>query len=263
MRLNIPLLALLLPLAALSQSVPNPVVRFSTNLGDIDVTLLPNSAPKTVANFFNYVNRGDFNNSIFHRSVRNFIIQGGGFQLKNGAPVAIPADPAVKNEFSQSNNRGTLAMAKLGDDPNSATNQWFFNLNNSNAANLNAQNGGFTVFGRVANASSLAVMDAIAAVPVWDSSRLNAAFTELPLLNYTSGTVLRRELRHHPLDHAARKPARNCIERSNHGRQLRCLHGRRAGLLYRDLRLEPFGHDPRMGTAQTSRNSTRPRPWTT
>src|SRR5260370_6586108 len=149
-------LALFLPVTLWSQTV-----RFHTNLGDIDVVLLPDSAPLTVANFLNYANRGDFNNSIIHRSVPGFIFQGGGYQWKDGSPVAIPSDPPVQNEYNVSNTRGTLAMAKLGTDANSATNQWFFNLAN-NAANLDNQNGGFTVFGRIANSAGRTIMDRIA-----------------------------------------------------------------------------------------------------
>jgi cyclophilin family peptidyl-prolyl cis-trans isomerase len=148
-------LGFLLPFTALAQTV-----RFQTNLGDIDVTLLTDSAPATVANFLKYVNRGSFSNSFFHRSVPGFVIQGGGFQFDT-SPKEIPADPPVRNEFRVSNTRGTLAMAKLGNDPNSATTQWFFSLAN-NASILNFQNGGFTVFGRIANAAGLAVMDRIA-----------------------------------------------------------------------------------------------------
>jgi uncharacterized protein (TIGR03437 family) len=163
-------------------------VRFRTNLGDIDVTLLPDSAPLTVQNFLKYVGRGSYANSFFHRSVTAptpFIIQGGGYQYINNQPVEIPADPPVRNEYRVSNTRGTLAMAKLGSDPNSATTQWFFNLAN-NAGNLNNQNGGFTVFGRVADDASLAIMDRIAAVPVYNAG---SPFDQLPLQNYRGGTV--------------------------------------------------------------------------
>ncbi len=169
-----------------SQASTVQAVRFHTNLGDIDVSLLVNSAPKTVANFLNYVNRGDFNNSIIHRSVLGFIFQGGGFQLVNHNPVTINADPPVVNEYSVSNTRGTLAMAKLGTDPNSATDQWFFN-EADNSSNLNNQNGGFTVFGRVANTASLAVMDKISAVPVPSPGPFASPFDQIPLQNYTGG----------------------------------------------------------------------------
>ena len=157
------------------------LIRMHTNAGDIDVQLLPSSAPLTVANFLNYMNRGAYDNSIFHRSVKNFIIQGGGF--KNDFS-AIPADAAVQNEFmvSNSNLRGTIAMAKLGTDPNSATNQWFFNLTN-NSANLNNQNGGFTVFGRVANPDSLAVMDKIGNLPTINNT---SPFDQLPIFSFAN-----------------------------------------------------------------------------
>ena len=76
-------------------------------------------------------------------------------------------------------------MAKLGGDPNSATNQWFFNLVD-NSSNLDNQNGGFTVFGRVSGAASLAVMDTIAGEPVYDASAtFGSDFASLPLVNYT------------------------------------------------------------------------------
>ncbi|MBZ2185649.1 MAG: peptidylprolyl isomerase [Bryobacter sp.] len=178
----------LLAALAFAQSTPGPTVRFQTNLGNIDVVLLPGSAPRTVENFLKYVNRKAYDNSVFHRSVRNFIVQGGGFQANLPNLPAIPADPPVVNEYRESNLRGTIAMAKLGDNPNSATNQWFFNLGD-NSGNLNNQNGGFTVFGRVADAASLAVMDRIAAVPVPSPGPLPAPFNEIPLQNFAGGTV--------------------------------------------------------------------------
>jgi uncharacterized protein (TIGR03437 family) len=178
-------LAVCLPGTIWCQSTATTLVRFQTNLGDIDVNLLPSSAPKTVANFLNYVNRGAYSGSIIHRSVKGFIIQGGGFKLVNHDLAAIPEDPTVPNEFSVSNTRGTIAMAKLGNDPNSATNQWFFNLAN-NGSNLDVTNGGFTVFGRIANQAGLAVMDKIAAVPTYSVS---AFYTDLPLQNYIGGAI--------------------------------------------------------------------------
>ena len=169
-------------------STTGPTVRFKTNLGDIDVVLTPELAPATVTNFLNYVNRGAYNNSIFHRSVPGFIIQSGGFQLQNHLAVPTGSLAAVRNEPNVTNARGTIAMAKLGTDPNSATNQWFFNLA-ANGSNLDRQNGGFTVFGRVANSAGLAVMDRIAAQPTFNGSNLNQAFDQLPLQNYRSGSV--------------------------------------------------------------------------
>jgi uncharacterized protein (TIGR03437 family) len=149
-------------------------------MGDIDVQMLPESAPLTVRNFLNLAEKGAYNNSFFHRLVRGFVLQGGGYTFRNGQVGEVEQVPPLRNEYRVSNTRGTLAMAKLGNDPNSATNQWFFNLAD-NSANLNNQNGGFTVFARVANAAGLAVMDRMAAVPVYNSG---SAFDTLPLQNY-------------------------------------------------------------------------------
>lgn len=176
-----------------AQTTTAPTVRFKTTLGDIDVLLLPGLAPKTVENFLGYMNKKAYDNSVFHRSVQGFIIQGGGFSAALPNLTAIPADPPVVNEYRESNIRGTIAMAKLGDDPNSATNQWFFNLSNSNAAILNNQNGGFTVFGRIVDSASLAVMDRLAAVPVPSPSPLASPFNEIPLQNF-NGTLVASNL---------------------------------------------------------------------
>ncbi|MEZ5351949.1 MAG: peptidylprolyl isomerase [Bryobacteraceae bacterium] len=161
-------------------------IRIRTTMGDIDVTLLPDSAPLTVQNFLNYANKGAYNNSFFHRSVSNFVVQGGGFKWADGTSMPIPEDPPVKNEYRLSNVRGTLAMAKLGTGPDTATNQWFFNLGD-NSANLNNQNGGFTVFARVANNASLAIMDRLARVPTYD---LGSPFDQIPLDGYTAGSTV-------------------------------------------------------------------------
>ncbi len=164
------------------QTNSGPTVRMSTTLGDIDVQLFRDAAPATVENFLNYVRRGAYNNSIIHRSVPGFIIQGGGVGFSGNTFSSLAADPPVRNEFRVSNTRGTLAMAKLGNNPNSATNQWFFNLGD-NSTNLNNQNGGFTVFGRILR--GLDIMDQIAAVPVF---RLNGdVLTDVPLRNYIGG----------------------------------------------------------------------------
>jgi len=140
-------------------------------------------APATVANFANYVEDGDYLNSIIHRSVPGFIVQGGGFNINELEVGLVPADEPVVNEFSaeRSNLRGTIALAKLGSDPNSGTNQWFFNLAD-NAANLDNQNGGFTVFGEVLSEADLEPIDAIADLPIIDASGANSAFTDLPVI---------------------------------------------------------------------------------
>lgn len=152
--------------AAWAQSAgTTTLVRFTTAAGPVDLELYDGSAPKTVANFLNYVRTGAYDGSFFHRLVRGFVIQGGGFRYSddtNPNISVIPTHAPVVNEFStsRSNLRGTVAMAKVGGNPDSATNQWFVNLAD-NAANLDGQNGGFTVFGRV-TAPSMAVVDRLA-----------------------------------------------------------------------------------------------------
>jgi len=168
-----------------AQTAPT-IVRFRTNLGDIDVTLIPESAPKNVANFLKYVNKGAYNNSFIHRSVPNFIIQGGGYNLIDHNRVAIPADAAVVNEYSVSNLRGTLAMALTAGDKDSATNQWFFNLGSNTSLNTTS-NGPFTVFGRINSSAGLDVMDKIGRVSV--SNFLPSPFDQLPLQNYFGGDI--------------------------------------------------------------------------
>ncbi|AFZ45466.1 peptidyl-prolyl cis-trans isomerase cyclophilin type [Halothece sp. PCC 7418] len=155
-----------------------------------------NGAPITVENFANYVEDGDYVNSIIHRAVPEFVVQGGGFivdgledALAADDPASaisnVPLDEPIVNEFSpeRSNVAGTIAMAKLGNNPDSATSQWFFNLAD-NSENLDNQNGGFTVFGELLSESDFEVIDAIAALPTFDASNFTgeAAFTNLPLM---------------------------------------------------------------------------------
>jgi peptidyl-prolyl cis-trans isomerase A (cyclophilin A) len=156
------------------------VVRFSSNVGDIDMELFDTETPLTVANFLFYVNAGRYNQSFIHRSVPGFVIQGGGLGLNGTMIVPVPTNAAVPNEPGISNLRGTVAMAKLGDNPDSATSQWFINLKD-NSENLDEQNGGFTVFGRVVG-NGMAVVDRIAAFATYNATgQLGGAFDELPL----------------------------------------------------------------------------------
>jgi peptidyl-prolyl cis-trans isomerase A (cyclophilin A) len=117
-----------------------------------------------VANFLGYVARNDFNGTYLHRVVDNFVVQGGAYRFKLfEGPIDIPTGETVVNEFGASNLRGTVAMAKVDGNPDSATNQWFVNLAD-NSGNLDANNGGFTVFGTVLG-DGMAVLDAIDALP--------------------------------------------------------------------------------------------------
>jgi len=160
------------------------VVAVDTPLGSLDIALFPNTAPTTVQNFLDYMNAGDYDGALFHRSVPGFVIQAGGFTEVAGSYAVIPTAPPIPNEPCLSNTRGTVAMARLGGQPNSATSQWFVNL----ADNLfldSADGVGFTAFGRVLP-HSLPVADAIAALPVYDALAIlelpfNQIFRELPL----------------------------------------------------------------------------------
>ena len=168
------------------------IVRFRTNLGSIDVQLLPQSAPLTVANFLRYVDARRYNGLFIHRSVANFVIQGGCCYLdysNEDVFVSIPTFPPVVNEFNVSNTRGTLAMATIQGNPNSATSEWFFNeIDNSEL--LDHQNGGFTVFGRIINQQGLSVMDAIGRVRTYN---FGGTFSQLPLVNYPGNGFVQSE----------------------------------------------------------------------
>lgn len=131
----------------------NPIVKLHTNLGVIELELFPDQAPETVKNFLSYVNGGFYENTIFHRTIAGFMIQGGGYtealQLKQ------PKSP-IKNESGNglSNMKGTIAMARTRH-PHSATSQFF--INTVNNRNLDARSGqfGYTVFGRVTKGMEL------------------------------------------------------------------------------------------------------------
>jgi cyclophilin family peptidyl-prolyl cis-trans isomerase len=137
------------------------------------------ATPLTVTNFHLYADRGDWDGTYFHRNVPGFVIQGGGFKAgaaENDFSNPINDDgafPGVQNEPVNSNDiPGTIAMAKLGGNANSATDQWFFNLAN-NSSNLDNQNGGFTAFGMMQNASGLTAMSTVSSGGQVDISGLS------------------------------------------------------------------------------------------
>ncbi|AEP28355.1 peptidylprolyl isomerase [Brumicola nitratireducens] len=170
-------LALSLPLAAQAT-----VVEVRTDLGNFQINLFDETTPKTVQNFLSYVNSGQYANNVVHRTEANFVMQSGGFTYNNVfPPTSFQTSPAIANEPVLSNVRGTIAMAKFGGNPDSATSQWFINVNN-NASNLDVQNGGFTVFGQVLG-DGMDVVDAIVATTTFN---FGGAFQSLPLRNYTA-----------------------------------------------------------------------------
>ncbi len=147
------------------------IVEFRTSQGNFQVNLFDQTTPKTVSNFLTYVDSAHYTNSVVHRVVTDFVVQGGGYTFEGAWPLtALNANAAVKNEAIYSNRRGTIAMAKNGGDINSATNQWFFNLND-NSDNLDRQNGGFTVFGQVIG-DGMQVVDKISALKLCNSVNL-------------------------------------------------------------------------------------------
>ncbi len=173
----------------LSQVASATTVQFQTVLGNFEVNLFDKTTPITVANFLAYVNEGSYTNSIVHRSIAG-VIQGGGYKYENKLPlVAITQKSKITNEPVYSNLRGTIAMAK-GSQVNSATSQWFINLDNRNATDkdfgfvLDTNTGGFTVFGQVMG-NGMQVVDAIAALSRFNMGS-NTPFTTIPLRNYTT-----------------------------------------------------------------------------
>ncbi len=151
----------LLSLASVSARA-NTLVQVRTALGDLVVELFDEEKPVTVQNFLKYVRDGRWTNMISHRLVTGFMIQAGGFGVTNRgstnvAFVDIPDYGKITNEFNVgpriSNTIGTIAMAKMGGDVNSASSEWFINLAD-NSQNLDKQNGGFTVFGKVLNSTN-------------------------------------------------------------------------------------------------------------
>ena len=176
---------LALPVMAMADTV-----LIETPQGNIEIELLTDDAPKTVANFLNYIESGKYTNSFIHRSMRfedgiGFVIQGGGFTFNGSTAPGIIPFASVENEFKVSNTRGTVAMAKLSDQPDSATSQWFINLAD-NSENLDNQNGGFTVFARVIG-NGMEVADAINQLNIINAQ---GSFTNLPVIDYQTGNSL-------------------------------------------------------------------------
>ncbi|MEL0641803.1 peptidylprolyl isomerase [Pseudoalteromonas aliena] len=179
-------------LAAASFTSTATVVEMNTSQGVIEINLFDQQTPKTVANFLSYVQDDSYNETVIHRSVSNFVIQGGGFTFSDSLD-AITTKPAVENEPVFSNVKGTIAMAKLSGDANSATSQWFFNITDNSAA-LDTQNGGFTVFGQI-TAASQSTLDKIAALvhcdetPVVDITAEQCASTDVTISSANLVTI--------------------------------------------------------------------------
>jgi len=157
------LTAILLCLSTASFAA-NPRVILETNKGNIVLELYPDKAPKTVANFLQYVQEGFYTNTIFHRVINGFMIQGGGFTQKyerktTHAAITNEADNGLKNSV------GTIAMARTFD-PHSASAQFFINVVDNDFLNFKSKNPngwGYAVFGKVVQ--GMEVVNAIKEIP--------------------------------------------------------------------------------------------------
>ena len=213
------LIILLLFLLVSRHSYAEVLVRMEVQqdaaISNVDLRLFENIAPVTVDNFLKYVNKtttngGDYDNTFIQRSVTDFVIQSGGFSFDPtvndgsfsydpanntypGGLQPLPVDPPIQNEYKLLNVRGTIAMAKLSGDPNSATSQWFINLADNSSILGPSQNEGFTVFGEVL-ADGMTVVDQIAAQPIYNRTDIHSALGELPLVNYTSDPIQQQNL---------------------------------------------------------------------
>ena len=158
------MLALLCAGPVLGKDAPpagkNPTVEITTSLGNITVELFPKEAPLSVKNFLDYAEKGYYTDTIFHRVIAGFMIQGGGLTAEmlpkpTGAPIKNEAGNGLKND------RGTVAMARTGA-PDSATSQFFINVVNNDGLNRPSPDGyGYTVFGKVV--TGMDIVDKIAA----------------------------------------------------------------------------------------------------
>jgi len=171
-----------------TENSENPVVVIETNLGDISVELDAKNAPNTVANFLAYVDDGYFDDTIFHRVIPGFMIQGGGLTAdmrdkpSKRAPIENEANNGLKND------RGTIAMART-NDPHSATSQFFINLKDNDFLNFRSetmQGWGYAVFGKVVE--GMDVVDKIAAVQTGNKG----GHQDVPLETVTIKTIRKK-----------------------------------------------------------------------
>ncbi|UJP05264.1 MAG: peptidyl-prolyl cis-trans isomerase [Nitrosomonas sp.] len=164
MHLRQALLLLFLCSASWNINATDVQVEMKTNLGSVVLELYPDKAPKTVENFLHYVDNGFYRNTIFHRVIAGFMIQGGGFDTTYHQK---PTNPPIRNEAANDlkNEIGTIAMARTSD-PHSATAQFFINVANNHFLNFKVPNQGgygYTVFGKIV--SGMDVINKIAAAP--------------------------------------------------------------------------------------------------
>lgn len=168
-----------------SISNDNPVLKLQTSMGDIIIELYPDKAPETVKNFMQYVNEGFYKDTIFHRVIDGFMIQGGGFNKDYSKKQAHPAI-GIESDNGLNNNRGTIAMARTMD-PNSATSQFFINLSDNhflNYKNSTRRGYGYAVFGKVTQ--GIEIVDKIGKVETKPKNiHQNAPIEPITIINTT------------------------------------------------------------------------------
>ena len=168
---------------ALAAEPAAPKVKFVTTEGDFVVEVYPNKAPKTVENFLQYVKDKHYDGTIFHRVINNFMVQGGGYdaayaEKKTRAPVVHEGREALA-KGGQKNVVGTLAMART-NEPNSATSQFFINVNNNDFLNPSTLAPGYTVFGKVT--SGMDVVNKIKALPTGSGGPFPSDVPKTPVM---------------------------------------------------------------------------------
>jgi cyclophilin family peptidyl-prolyl cis-trans isomerase len=149
------------------------LVQFRTAYGDMELELYDQDKPVTVQNFLRYIQSGRYENEFAHRLVPGFVIQGGGYTLVSNLVSQVPAYPPITNEFGVgrrfSNVYGTIAMAKLGGDTNSATSQWFINFTNNSFLDAADTNNYFVVFGHVIHGTN--VLNLLNSFQYWNGTQ--------------------------------------------------------------------------------------------
>ena len=154
-------LSLTLTILSSSALAENPIVKLETSEGDITVVLFADKSPKTVENFLAHVDEGFYENTVFHRIIDNFMVQGGGFDVDLKQKKT---ERKVINESKNrlANDRGTLAMARTSD-PDSAGSQFFINQRNNPRLDWTPFKPGYTVFGEVI--TGMRIVDFMASTP--------------------------------------------------------------------------------------------------
>lgn len=187
------ILLLFIGVASVAEAT-TPIVRIETNVGSFTLRLNPEKAPVTVANFMNYVSAGFYQNTLVHRVIPGFALQAGIYDATEVAPK--PTAQAIKSEAGNglSNRRGTIAMVH-GDDPDSASAQFFLNLaDNGNQLDAGSESSpdGYTVFGEVID--GMDAVDSIAALPkageIFGEGAVQPAFHYLPVVDSSNLTLV-------------------------------------------------------------------------